>query len=571
MASADSSSRSSDTRRPPPKSPTSARVSTGDVAPIHHSRAQAGEDLWALLDMTPLVTSTYQPSFQGWQEAPSMPNSQDAGAGSKAPEYQTNSPNDVYPYQMLQSSSYGSHQSSDLAYTGTHKRKASLLVSDEEPFGLGYPPPAKRARPESTQMQGYPSAGFTQPLESQSEPSGMWPPIQLHDWPISPAWKEQQEQGNGWLVAVKDVDDLNELYGIKTDINPSLGYATEPQIDPDLLRLDHNVQAATSHNTNHSQNFKPMEASKGKSMASQPAGIAFSYYNGPGDFFTTDEFHQPPPTHSGSAQSYSGSADLTVPETAESAHAQQGVVKNAQVTLSEKASNTKPKPKRKSKSTLSGRTPKARMNTTRLKEDARPPMNQVITVNEIAVFNQKWMVNPALAVRLQQNKVTGPMMSTLHLDAIGKAKDSKLQTAMKNKIKKEYSQGGMYALKCSEWDVTNATKLGPESDLTANNWQFRDFYRYRNGDTKKPPKQVWKDYPLRLFYSHIDEKKWPTGQDRGVMTRVFEHCKRKGLTDATTAEWGSLIQDLPAEPDVTPQTSTKNLDQKAVDAYFGRV
>lgn len=398
----------------------------------------------------------------------------------------------------------------------------------------------------------------------------MWPSTQLNDWPIPSAWKEQHEQGNGWMVAVTNVDSLNDLYGIKTDTVPSFGYATEPQIDPDLLGLDHNLRAPMSHNTNHSQTFKPMEASNGETMASQPAGITFSYYNGPGDFFTTDEFHRPPPIRSGSAQSYAVSADLAVPEVAEPVLAQQGLVKNAQVTLSEKASNIKPKPKRKSKSEPSGRTPKARMNTTRLKEDARPPMNQIITVKEVAVFNQKWMINPALAMRLQQNKVPGPMMSTLHLDAIGKAKDSKLQTAMKNRIKKEYSQGGMYALQCSEWDVTHATKLGPENDLTANNWRFRDSYPRRNGDAVKPRKQVWKDYPLSLFYSHIDEKKWPTGQDRGVMTRVFEHCKREGLTDATTAEWDSLIRDLPAEPDVTPQTSTKNLDQKAVDAYFGR-
>lgn len=79
-----------------------------------------------------------------------MPDSHNADAWSKAPGYQTNSPNGVYPYPMLQGFPYEPRQTSDLAYSGTHKRKASLLNGDEEPFGLDYPPPAKRARPECT-------------------------------------------------------------------------------------------------------------------------------------------------------------------------------------------------------------------------------------------------------------------------------------------------------------------------------------------------------------------------------------------------------------------------------------
>ncbi|KAM3423700.1 hypothetical protein BST61_g1112 [Cercospora zeina] len=83
----------------------------------------------------------------------------------------------------------------------------------------------------------------------------------------------------------------------------------------------------------------------------------------------------------------------------------------------------------------------------------------------------------------------------------------------------------------------------------------------------KPPTQKWVDYPLALFYAHIPDDKWPTGQDRGIMTRVFDFCKINGLTDATTSQWEKLVKDLPAEPEVTPLDPLKNLDQEAVPTF----
>ncbi|GIZ36768.1 hypothetical protein CKM354_000023500 [Cercospora kikuchii] len=225
---------------------------------------------------------------------------------------------------------------------------------------------------------------------------------------------------------------------------------------------------------------------------------------------------------------------------------------------------------RKAPNTATGRVSKARMNTTRLNEDARPPMGVDITAKEIAIFNQKWMVSPDLARRFQRNGITGPMISTTHLEAIGRANNAKDQTTLKNKTKKEYSQGGMYALKCKKWKVSKATAMGPENVLTANGWKFRDYYRHRNGDTKDAPKQGWNDYPLSLFYSHIPTDKWPTGQDRGIMTRVFEFCKKHGRTEATTADWNAIIEEMPAEPKVVPLNRSKNFDQEAAEAFSSR-
>ncbi|KAF2207832.1 hypothetical protein CERZMDRAFT_88287 [Cercospora zeae-maydis SCOH1-5] len=86
-------------------------------------------------------------------------------------------------------------------------------------------------------------------------------------------------------------------------------------------------------------------------------------------------------------------------------------------------------------------------------------------------------------------------------------------------------QGGTLSLNCSNWKLSNATVLGAENDLTADGWKFRDYYRYQNGATSKQSTQTWIDFPLSNFYSQIPSHKWPTGQDRGVMTRVFEYCQ----------------------------------------------
>ncbi|KAI5358283.1 hypothetical protein Slin14017_G116440 [Septoria linicola] len=196
--------------------------------------------------------------------------------------------------------------------------------------------------------------------------------------------------------------------------------------------------------------------------------------------------------------------------------------------------------------------------TTSVPENARPPLNQIITHKEIAVFAEKWMVLPDVAMRVQRNGVKAGQTATLHLTALGLATDRIQLNRTKQTVKKQHTTGGKLYQNVDSWDVQRARGLGPQDDLTTNSW---------NKPSGPPPKMQWKDIPLLHFCQHVPFNNWPQGQDRGIMTRVLEFVSLHDLWSATTADWDAIIKLLPFEPGLHSLDHSKNLDLEAAEKY----
>ncbi|GIZ36770.1 hypothetical protein CKM354_000023700 [Cercospora kikuchii] len=145
-----------------------------------------------------------------------------------------------------------------------------------------------------------------------------------------------------------------------------------------------------------------------------------------------------------------------------------------------------------------------RVKTTDVPFNARPPMGYTITAKEIACFATKWLTLPLPVMRFQRNGIKSAMPAIMHLEAINQSANQTLLKTHKNRVKQEFTQGGRLAMNHSSWDVDSAVALGPENDLTANQWRFRDFHKHHNDPLNaKQPKDAWVDIPLTTFYAHI--------------------------------------------------------------------
>ncbi|WPB00818.1 uncharacterized protein RHO25_005438 [Cercospora beticola] len=241
--------------------------------------------------------------------------------------------------------------------------------------------------------------------------------------------------------------------------------------------------------------------------------------------------------------------------------------------ITQQATGNSSKPKGKSKqpsvgsSTKPALKSKRRIKTSEVPPNARPPMGVDITLKEICVFAPTWIIHPAVATRLQRNGVKIAEVAAAQVEAIGRAGEPALLKTVKNRLKKEYNQGGKLYTGSTHWSIDQAVALGADNDLTADQWKFRDFYKHRNKETTKAPTEEWEDIPLTTFYENIPEGKWPTGQDRGILTRMLEQVKEDGLTDLTTAHWNLVAAMLENEPLLQSKIAGKNLDEEAVQAF----
>ncbi|PPJ50085.1 hypothetical protein CBER1_05040 [Cercospora berteroae] len=186
-----------------------------------------------------------------------------------------------------------------------------------------------------------------------------------------------------------------------------------------------------------------------------------------------------------------------------------------------------------------------RIKTSEVPSNARPPMGVDITLKEICVFAPTWIIHPAVATRLQRNGVKIAEVAAAQVEAIGRAGEPALLKTVKNRLKRS---------------TTKAVALDVDDNQTADQWKFRDFYKHRNKETKKAPTEDWEDIPLITFYENIPQGKWPTGQDRGILTRMLEQVQEDGLTDFTTAHWNLVAAMLENEPPLQSEIAGKNLD-----------
>ncbi|GIZ36771.1 hypothetical protein CKM354_000023800 [Cercospora kikuchii] len=241
--------------------------------------------------------------------------------------------------------------------------------------------------------------------------------------------------------------------------------------------------------------------------------------------------------------------------------------------ITQQASGDSPKPKAKSRQPAAGPSTKPalkskrRIKTSEVPANARPPMGVDITLKEICVFAPKWIIHPGVATRLQRNGVKIAMVAAAQVDAIGRAGEPALLKTVKNRLKKEYNQGGKLYTGSTHWYIDQAVALGADDDLIADQWKFRDFYKHRNKETMKAPTEEWEDVPLTTFLENIPEGKWPTGQDRGFLTRMLEQVQEDKLTDLTTAHWNLVAAMLEDEPPRQSKIAGKNLDEEAVQAF----
>ncbi|GIZ36773.1 hypothetical protein CKM354_000024000 [Cercospora kikuchii] len=221
----------------------------------------------------------------------------------------------------------------------------------------------------------------------------------------------------------------------------------------------------------------------------------------------------------------------------------------------------------------------------------RPPLNTVLTPEEILTFWPNWLTSPELAVRMQRNGITTRMIVTVHLTASGQLNNAAVNKRLTDNLKKQFSHGGRHYYDCgNHWDVQTAVDDGPDDDMTANNWHTREEHVLANGvrlDGKAPPNgawwnvevlseptQKWKDMPLTEFFVNVPRAHFPTGQGRGMVTRCLEAVHDDpsyAVLNLNITHWDWLIKHL-QENDrsiipVLPQDPPKNLDQEFVDWF----
>ncbi|PPJ50051.1 hypothetical protein CBER1_05038 [Cercospora berteroae] len=221
----------------------------------------------------------------------------------------------------------------------------------------------------------------------------------------------------------------------------------------------------------------------------------------------------------------------------------------------------------------------------------RPPLNTVLTPEEILTFWPNWVTSPELAVRMQRNGITARMIVTVHLTASGQLNNAAISKRLTDNLKKQFSHGGRHYYDCgSHWDVQTAKDDGPTDDMTANDWHTREEHvlandvrldgkappngAWWNGEVLSDPTQEWKDMPLTEFFVTVPRAHFPTGQGRGMVTRCLEAVHDDpdyAVLNLSTAHWDWLIKHL-QENDasiapVLPQDPAKNVDQEFVEWF----
>ena len=191
--------------------------------------------------------------------------------------------------------------------------------------------------------------------------------------------------------------------------------------------------------------------------------------------------------------------------------------------------------------------------------NVQPPNNINIGVLEICTFFPNWFQIPEVIVRAIRNGWTRRGIAKAQLHADNQLRRAHLKTA-ENRIQKQMSEGGNLwsgYKKGEPWNLKEVADLGQEDDLTANGWQLR---------CEHDPDQKFMSFEhitLADIRNQVPRARWPTGQDRLLLTQCLEFAEANPHLDLDTSHYDWIIrsQNLADDPNLDGQHDADALDR----------
>lgn len=212
--------------------------------------------------------------------------------------------------------------------------------------------------------------------------------------------------------------------------------------------------------------------------------------------------------------------------------------------------NDQPPPRTHSDNYLSPHHERPRRNT-------QWPMNIEISMVEICTFGPSWFMIPECIGRAIRNGWSREALAKAQLYAEDASTRDPFATRY-GRIQKQISQGGKILNGVGEETRFNSDEFrarhGMQNDLTANSWRFKGSY-------VKHTEEWLGDIPLKDIYAHV--VRWPTGNDRMLMTQCLEFARDNPERELDTSHWDWIIssQGFTAPP---PLASGEHRDVEAL-------
>ena len=181
-----------------------------------------------------------------------------------------------------------------------------------------------------------------------------------------------------------------------------------------------------------------------------------------------------------------------------------------------------------------------------------------ISMIELCTFFPNYFVIPEVIMRALRNGWPRKDIATAELYAIGKLTIDDLKKA-ENRIQKQISDGGKIALGLAStmhWDNEKYVKqLTRQDDLTSAQWQLRSQYPRAQNGNRRHRQMKFEDVMLADIHSEVDASRWPTGQDRLLLTQCLEFDAQNPHLKLTTADYGRIVrhQGLTEPPGLNAQ------------------
>ncbi|KAK6384195.1 hypothetical protein LTR65_009767 [Meristemomyces frigidus] len=174
--------------------------------------------------------------------------------------------------------------------------------------------------------------------------------------------------------------------------------------------------------------------------------------------------------------------------------------------------------------------------------NVQPPLNMDISILEIMTFFPDWLQIPAFAMRAVRNGYTARDLAKMNLHSMGQLTKKSLETG-RTRVTKQFTHGGLIYVglkptKSGEtpWSGDAFRRVhGSQNELTANEWELRwhlsiHARRMEFGHIK-----------LSVIHGRVPPNKWPTGQDRLLLTQCLEFARQNPQLDLDTSHFDWII------------------------------
>lgn len=178
--------------------------------------------------------------------------------------------------------------------------------------------------------------------------------------------------------------------------------------------------------------------------------------------------------------------------------------------------------------------------------NVQPPLGIQISMGEIMTFCPSWMQIPDVAIRAACNGYVRDDLARMLLYPAGlldETNDRPTFIQASARIQAQISQGGKIALgyhpKDSKlrWNAADTSRvLGPQNDLTADDWELRCDHRQHE------KKQRFTHMRLSGIYATVPRNSWPSGSDRLLFTMCLEYAHANPHLNLDTSHFAWIIE-----------------------------